>query len=108
LNHDFKQYNANYGSSTVLGSGDGFLYTLAPTISASITGAVTRVYDGTTDATVLAGDLTASGEVDGDSVTFAAPPAASYDDKNVATDKTVTATGVSIAGASNGAVTVYG
>ncbi|MCC6208358.1 MAG: filamentous hemagglutinin N-terminal domain-containing protein [Gammaproteobacteria bacterium] len=108
MNHDFKQYNANYGISTVLGTGNGFLYTLAPTITASITGAVSKVYDGTTDAEVLAGDLTASGEVDGDTVTFATPPAASYDDKNVATDKTVTATGVSLTGAGNGAVTVYG
>ena len=109
LSYDFKQYNAVHGSSTVLGSGNGFLYELAPTLTAAVTGSISKVYDGTADASVVAGDLSVlSGVVDGDSVTFSAPTSASYDDKNVGTGKTVIATGVSLVSASNGASVVYG
>jgi len=47
LVYDFKQYNATYGSTAVSGGAaeDGFLYTLAPTITASLTGSVAKTYD---------------------------------------------------------------
>ncbi|WP_379955023.1 filamentous hemagglutinin N-terminal domain-containing protein, partial [Emcibacter nanhaiensis] len=109
LSYDFKQYNAVHGSSTVLGSGNGFLYELAPTLTAAVTGSISKVYDGTVDASVGVGDLSVlSGVVDGDSVILSAPTSASYDDKNVGAGKTVTATGVSLVSASNGAAVVYG
>ncbi|MDO9365005.1 MAG: YDG domain-containing protein [Methylotenera sp.] len=107
LVYDFKQYNATYGSSSVLGSGNGFLYTLAPTVTASLTGTVSKVYDGNTDATLVSGDYSVTGTVDGDSVNLA-QTSASYDDKNVGTTKTVTASGLSIDSATNGGATVYG
>jgi hypothetical protein len=33
LGPDFKQYGATYGTTTVLGSGDGFLYRTAPVLT---------------------------------------------------------------------------
>ena len=45
LVYNFKQYNATYGTTSVLGTGNGFLYTLAPTVSETLIGSVTKVYD---------------------------------------------------------------
>ena len=44
---DFKQYNASYGLTTVQGTGSGLLYTLAPTLTATLVGTASKVYDGT-------------------------------------------------------------
>ena len=106
LAYDFKQYNATYGVTPVLGSGKGFLYSLAPTITASLAGTAAKAYDGNTTATLTAANYSTTGQIDGDTITPAAA-AASYLDKNVGTGKQVTATGLTI-GASNGAATVYG
>lgn len=110
LAYDFKQYNATYGSTAVSGGAaeDGFLYTLAPTITASLTGSVDKTYDAATTATLAAGNYSQSGEVDGDTVNLNNPTSGTYDNKNVGTGKTVTATGVAVASASNGGKTVYG
>jgi autotransporter-associated beta strand protein len=104
LAYSFKQYNAAFGDP-VLGAGNGFLYALAPSITPGLTGTVTRVYDGSTTATLLAGNFTATGAVDGDTVTLSGTGA--YDTRNAGTLKTVTATGIT-ASAINGAATVYG
>jgi len=108
LSPDFKQYNANYGSTTVLGSGNGVLYTLAPTLSASLTGSVSKTYNATIDATLSAGNYSVSGSVDGDSVTLNNPTTGSFDNQNVGTGKTVSVSGITVASASNGAAAVYG
>ncbi|WP_353209598.1 YDG domain-containing protein, partial [Sphingorhabdus sp.] len=52
LTPGFKQYNATYGTTTVLGAGNknGVLYTLAPKVTVSLTGTVSKVYDGLTTA----------------------------------------------------------
>jgi len=107
LAYDFKQYNATFGVTTVAQpTGNGLLYTLAPTITPGLTGTASKVYDGTTTATLAPGNFTATGAVDGDTVTLTAG-SASYDNRNVGTGKAVTATGIT-ASASNGAATVYG
>ncbi len=49
-------------------SGAGFLYSVAPSITPSLTGTVTKVYDGTTTATLTPGNYVASGAIDGDTV----------------------------------------
>ena len=103
---DFKQYDAAYGA-TPLGLGNGFLYRIAPTITVGLTGTVTKTYDGNDTATLAAGNFTSSGAIDGDSVSFT-PGSATYADKNAATGKTVTATGLALSGASNGGTVVYG
>ena len=110
LAHDFKQYNATHGVTAVAGgtAEDGFLYTIAPMLSPSLAGTVSKTYDATTTATLASGNYSVRGVLDGDSVTLNNPASGSYDTKNVGTGKTVTATGISIAGASNGAVTVFG
>ncbi|RDI37988.1 two-partner secretion domain-containing protein, partial [Aquicella lusitana] len=106
LAYNFKQYNAIFGSSTVLGSGNGFLYIIAPVITPSLTGTVSKVYDGTTTAPVTNSNYSATGIIDGDTVTFS-QTTANYDTKHVGTNKNVAVTGIS-ANATNGSATVYG
>jgi hypothetical protein len=108
LAHNFKQYNAAYGVTTVLGSGNGFLYTLAPTITPSLTGTVSKTYDGNTAATLNGPNYSVGGAVDGDSVALNNPAAGLYNDKNAGTNKNVSVSGIAIASATNGGATVYG
>ena len=110
LAYDFKQYNATYGTSSVLGTGNGYLYTVAPTVSTTLTGSVSKVYDATLGATLSGANYgSTSGALDGDTVTLNNPTTGTYDTKDAAASgKTVTATGVAIASATNGAATVYG
>jgi hypothetical protein len=105
---NFKQYDATYGTTGVLGTGNGVLYTLAPQLTASLHGNVAKTYDGTAAATLTASNYSAAGKVGGDTVTLSDPGGASYDSANVGTGKQVTANGLAIASASNGSVTVYG
>jgi len=106
LAYDFKQYNATYGVTPVAQpTGNGFLYSIAPTITPGLTGTVSKAYDGSTAATLTAANFTATGAVDGDTVTLSG--SGTYDNRNVGTAKTVTATAIAVS-ASNGAATVYG
>src|SRR5205823_12623292 len=65
LVYNFKQYNATYGVTVVLGTGNGFLYSIAPSITPSLIGTVTKGYDGTTTATPAGGNYSLSGAIDG-------------------------------------------
>jgi hypothetical protein len=108
LAYAFKQYNATYGATAVADADpghDGFLYTLAPTITPTLTGTVDKIYDGTTAAALTTANFSASGAIDGDTVSLSG--SGSYDDRNVGVAKAVTATGIA-ASAVNGAATVYG
>ncbi|ALV04976.1 YDG domain-containing protein [Roseateles depolymerans] len=107
LSPDFKQYQATT-ASTVLGTGNGLLYTVAPTVTVSLVGTTSKVYDGTTAATLGAGNYTISGVIDGDTVTYSVAGAGVYGNKNVGTAKSVSVDGVSMTGASNGGTVVYG
>ncbi|WP_369406699.1 YDG domain-containing protein, partial [Chromobacterium alticapitis] len=107
LAYDFKQYNANFGSSAVSGRGNGLFYSLAPQVTASLVGNIGKIYDGTARASVTGGNLSAVGAIDGDSVSLGAA-SASYDSANAGSSKTVTANGVAVVGANNGYATVYG
>jgi filamentous hemagglutinin family protein len=107
LAYDFKQYDASFGD-TVLGTGDGFLYTAAPTIAGSLTGTVSKVYDATTGATLAGANYSFTGEIDGDTVTLNNPGSGTYDNKNVGTSKSVSVSGIAITGATDGSATVYG
>jgi filamentous hemagglutinin family protein len=106
LAYDFKQYNAVHGSASVLGSGNGFLYGVAPVINRNALTGTGKVYDGTT-AFTGALDFAASDAIDGDTVTFAAAIAA-FADRNAGSAKAVNLTGVTLAGASDGSAAVYG
>ena len=56
---DFIQYNASFDGTTPanttapLGTGNGVLYTLAPVLQYTVTGSVSKIYDGNTTATGL-------------------------------------------------------
>lgn len=105
----FKQYNATFGVTTPgQAAGNGFLYTLAPTITPSLTGSVSRAYNQGTAAALSAANFTFSGAVNGDTVTLTTPTAGTFDTKDAGTGKTVSAGGISIASQSNGAISVYG
>ncbi|MGH8687928.1 MAG: beta strand repeat-containing protein, partial [Burkholderiales bacterium] len=107
LAYAFKQYNATYGVTSVAGSGNGFLYTLAPIITPSLSGSASRTYDGMTAAPTASLSASVTGAVGSDTVTLGFS-AADYVDKNVGTSKQVTATGITIASASDAGKSVYG
>ena len=106
LAYNFKQYGAVFGDA-VLGTGNGFLYSVAPVITPSLGGSANRGYDGTALAPTGSLSVSGTGAIDGDTVTFSLAGAA-YSDKHAGTNKPVTANGIGIASATNGAATVYG
>jgi len=107
LSYQFKQYNASFGDD-VLGEGNGFLYTLAPTLTVGLTGTITKTYDGSNMAAVSAANYNVTGNISGDTVNLA-HTTASYNDKNAGSNKTVTAGGLSILSASDATgAAVYG
>ena len=74
----------------------------------TLIGSVTRAYDGTTNAALLPANYAVAGTIDGDTVALNTPLGGTFDDRNVGTSKNVSATGVSIASATNGGAVVYG
>ncbi|MEK9802162.1 MAG: MBG domain-containing protein, partial [Curvibacter sp.] len=112
LGYDFKQYNATYGSSAVLGTGNGLLYSYAPVLTVSLSGSVSKTYDGNATATLAAGNYSLSGAVDGDSVVYVKPTSGSYQtsgtDNANAGIRDVYVSGISVTSASKGAASVYG
>ena len=107
LVYNFKQYGATYGTTAVAGVGNGVLYTVAPTLTPTIIGTVTKTYDAGTVATLTAANYAATG-IDGDSVLLSGPTAGSYDTKNVGNGKTVNVSGITLGSATNGAAQVFG
>jgi len=108
LVYNYKQYDATYGSTAVLGTGNGLLYTVAPIITPVLTGTVSKVYDATNNATLTSSNYTSSGAIDGDTIILNNPTSGTYDTVNVGSNLTVSVSGISIASATNGSVTVYG
>ncbi|CAN5618444.1 hypothetical protein BH11PSE7_BH11PSE7_19070 [soil metagenome] len=109
LLYGFKQYNATYGSSTPgQATGNGLLYSAAPVLTVSLGGSASKPFDGNTTANLAAATFSASGAVDGDSITLGTPATGSYDTATAGTGKTVTATGILLTSASNGLAAVYG
>jgi trimeric autotransporter adhesin len=68
LPYDFKQYNANFGSSASLGTGNGIFYAQAPVVTISSTGASAKVYDGSTFASPA--QVTLTGLIPNDNAIF--------------------------------------
>ncbi|CAB3809604.1 YDG domain-containing protein [Paraburkholderia fynbosensis] len=82
----YVQYNAPYGTSPAA-SGNGFLYSLAPTITlTALTGSVTKVYDGTATANLTSANLQMTGLVNGDVIASAT---GSYATSNAGSNITV-------------------
>jgi len=107
LLYNFKQYNATYGVTPVLGTGNGFLYSFAPIINPTLTGTTSKVYDGTNIATLTPANYTFAGIAGGDTIIAGVPTSTTYIDKNVGAGKQVDVTGISFT-ATNGTATVYG
>ena len=105
LVHDFAQYNAPYAPTPTapLGSGNGLMYAVAPTLTPGFAAAITKVYDGTTQAPT---SLSAAG-VYGDTVSVSSGSIL-YDDKNVGVNKTVTAFDLSVSASDIAGKPVYG
>ena len=111
LVYDFKQYNAVYGATAVAGSGSGFLYSIAPVLTATLAGSVIKEYDGTTAAVLTSGNYLPLNSIDGDVVTLGSHLNGTYDTKNAATDKLITVNGLTaaaVSSADDGSVPVYG
>ncbi|WP_284343841.1 YDG domain-containing protein [Dyella mobilis] len=107
LTPNFIQYNAPYQTAAAA-SGNGFLYSVAPTLTVSgLTSTVTKSYDGTTSAPLAASNLTTSGLIDGDTIASATGTYASANaGSNIAVTTPSAASGFSIV---NGAgIPVYG
>jgi hypothetical protein len=106
------QLAAGTGSITAVYGGDAFYIASSnspallqvvnqATLTAGLTGAVTKNYDGTSNATLTAINYTLSGIVSGDTVTLNNPTSGTYDNRNQGAGMTVTVTGLSISGASS-------
>ena len=123
LSYSFKQYNTAYPTAPTPASGNGFLYTLAPTVSVGLTGTLSKTYDGTTTAASLsAANYTLGFGYGGDTVSLISanlPSNATYNTRDVGTGKATTsgalpgiasgtAGSVLSATTNGGAVTVYG
>jgi filamentous hemagglutinin family protein len=107
LTENFQQYNAPYPTAALSATGNGFLYTLAPTLGVSLANTVSKVYDGTTAATLAASNFNVAGALNGDAVTIS-DTSATYGTRNVGSNELVTANGLAVASATNGSVTIYG
>ena len=83
--------------------------TITPaTITASLTGTVSKAYDGTTAATLSAGNYHLSGVLGNDVVTLNDPTSGTYDTKDAGSGKMVSVTGLSISGRSAANYTLAG
>lgn len=108
---DYEQY-ANTGSYPISlsgGTADNYSFTLnqgtltvdPKSVTPTLTGTVSKTYDGTTGADKSGLGIELSGVVNNDDV-GASIGTASFDNTNVGTGKTVTATGIALTGAKSG------
>ncbi|MCE2680890.1 MAG: YDG domain-containing protein, partial [Burkholderiales bacterium] len=108
LSYNFRQYNATE-ESTVLGTGNGFLYTLAPTLGLSTNQSLDKVYDGTRAiSSTVATSLSLTGVLAGDEVTLSGNSSLSYDSANAGARTVSLASPLQIASATNNGRAVYG
>ena len=115
LSEAFQQYNTTFaGGPAAQTSGNGFLYSLAPTLNVSLDGTVTKTYNGTSNATLTQSNYDINGNLNGDIVTLS-DTSAIYGTtvapiRNVGSNELVNVSGLSIADATSasGTVHVYG
>ncbi|APG03855.1 hypothetical protein BJI69_08000 [Luteibacter rhizovicinus DSM 16549] len=105
----FIQYAAGAGAAP-LGTGNGFLYRLAPTLAITgLTGTVSKVYDNTDAASFTGANFNATGLADGNKI--ASATGGSYATVNAASNISVTSPGAIgnfIITDSTGTIPVYG
>ena len=111
LAFDFKQYNATYGTSAVLGTGNGLFYSITPSLDVALVGTVTKPYDTNTTATLNSGNYSYVGTVDGDVGIFTPTSGATYATNNAGSSINVSINGTLTGAASSvstGSKAVYG
>jgi filamentous hemagglutinin family protein len=89
--YDYKQYGTTFGG-TLLGTGNGFVHAVSPTVTATLNGTATKAFDGNNVVTDLSGlSITTSGVLDGDKVIISPSPitAATYDNAAVGAGKPI-------------------
>jgi filamentous hemagglutinin family protein len=100
-------YNINYASGTLASSlGYGFTYAnnasaftvAARTATASLIGAITKIYDGTTDATLTSANYNLNGLYNADAIGIS-NTSGTYSSKDVGNGLTVTVNGLTLTGA---------
>ncbi|MBN3853323.1 filamentous hemagglutinin N-terminal domain-containing protein [Paraburkholderia sp. Ac-20340] len=107
LTPSFIQYNAPYATRPAT-AGNGFLYSLAPTITLTgLTGSVSKVYDGTTTANLTNANLQTTGLINGDIVASAT---GTYGSSNAGTNITVNSptTFAGVVVTTSGGIPAYG
>jgi arabinogalactan endo-1,4-beta-galactosidase len=95
------QLNAATDTSTTL-----TVTTSGGVLTVTLTGIVSKAYDGTNAATLAPDNYILSGVLNGDTVVLNNPSTGTYDSRNVGTGKTVTVTGLAISGADAGQYTL--
>ncbi len=113
----FQQYGATYPASAVLGTGSGVLYSdLSPPLGITLVGGVSKIFDGTTTATLttanynLVGPFTSAlwaGEASS-SLLVTSPGTGVYDTANAGVGKAVTSTGGKANGFYTAGRVIYG
>ncbi len=106
LSYGFKQYNATYGTTTVAGTGNGLLYGSISPVTVSLTGSVSKTYDGLASATLSSSNYGFSNVLSGDTVT--ASGTATYASANAGSNKTVDVTGLTLSATDGTGAMVYG
>lgn len=90
--YDYKQYGTKFGDA-LLGTGNGFVHAVSPTVVATLNGTATKVFDGTNVVTDLSGlGVTTSGLLDDDVATVSPVTAATYDTPAVGAGKPINGT----------------
>ena len=97
------------GDYTVARSASADIGNIDPkALTASLIGAVSKVYDGSTTATLTSSNYQLSGVISGDAVSLNDPTTGAYATSQVGTGIKVTATGLALSGAAAGDYTVNG
>ena len=109
-------YTVTFGSAVATGSSGAYRILYAPgtvtvtprALTASLTGSVEKTYDGTTAATLTAGNYQLGGLVAGDSVSLNDPTSGTYASKDAGSGIGVNVSGLAVSGADAGDYTVNG
>jgi len=90
--YNYKQYGTSFGG-TLLGTGNGFVHQVSPTVTATLAGTATKAFDGNNIVTDASGlFVTTTGLIDGDVATVSPITGATYDTPVIGTGKPINGT----------------
>lgn len=90
--YNYKQYGTSFGG-TLLGTGNGFVHQVSPTVTATLAGTATKAFDGNNIVTDASGlSVTTTGLIDGDVATVSPITGATYDTPVIGTGKPINGT----------------